>query len=116
MAFSLNSANPNVAATGSTSVQVQVPPLASGRTRRLWRDTCAKPSSDSTSVKVVIKGPATGVLGLLVNPPAAAEPTTSLADSGVCATTPGLQHSDLYLRVDLDVSMSRTDSDAGAEG
>ena len=38
-AFSLNSANPNVAATASPSAQAQVPLAASGSTRRLRRDT-----------------------------------------------------------------------------
>ena len=34
-AFSLNTANSNVAVTVSTSARAQVPPLASGSTRRL---------------------------------------------------------------------------------
>ena len=61
--------------------------------------------------------PATGAHSLLANPLAAAEPS-SLADSGVSATTsdpsPSLQHSDMDLI--LDVSMGFTDSDADAEG
>ena len=61
--------------------------------------------------------PATGAHGLLANPLAAAEPS-SLADSGVSATTsdpsPSLQHSDMDLN--LDVSMAFMDSDADAEG
>ena len=62
--------------------------------------------------------PATGAHGLLANPLAAAKPS-SLADSGVSATTsddlgPSLLHSDMGL--DLDVSIGLTDSDADAEG
>ena len=65
------------------------------------------------------EGPATGAHVLLANPPAAAELTTLLMDSGACATKsddpgPSLQHSDMDL--DLDVFMGLTDSDADAKG
>ena len=40
------------------------------------------------------EGPLTGMLGLLANPPATAEPSTPLEDSGACATT----SDDSYLR------------------
>jgi hypothetical protein len=40
-AFSLNSVNPNVAATALASAQVQVPPVASGSAPRLQRVMCA---------------------------------------------------------------------------
>ena len=56
-AFSLNSANPNMTATASTSAQAQGPPVASGSTRRLRRDTRAESLSDSGSVEVVITSP-----------------------------------------------------------
>jgi hypothetical protein len=56
-AFTLNSANPNVAAKASTSAPV--PPVASGSTRRLRRQTRAEPSSDSGSVEVVMTSPTT---------------------------------------------------------
>ena len=56
-AFSLNSASPNVAATASTSARTQGPPVASGSTRRLWRNTRAESLSDSGSVEVVITSP-----------------------------------------------------------
>ena len=46
-AFSLNSANPNVAATASPSARAQVPPAAGGSTRRLRRDTWVESLSDS---------------------------------------------------------------------
>ena len=57
-AFSLNSASPNVTAIASTSAQAQVPPVSSGSTRRLRRDTCAGSLSDSGSVEVVVTSPA----------------------------------------------------------
>ena len=57
-AFSLNSASLNVAAKASTSAQAQVPPVSSGSTRRLRRDTCAGSLSDSGSVEVVVTSPA----------------------------------------------------------
>ena len=53
-AFSLNSASPNLTAIASTSAQAQVPPVASGSTRRLRRNTCAGPLSDSGNVEVVM--------------------------------------------------------------
>ena len=56
-AFSLNSASPNVTATASTSAQAQGPPVASGGTRRLRRDTCSESLSDSGSVEVVVTSP-----------------------------------------------------------
>ncbi|KAN0136375.1 hypothetical protein V8E53_005743 [Lactarius tabidus] len=56
-AFTLNSANPNVAAKASTLAPV--PPVASGSTRRLRRQTRAEPSSDSGSVEVVMTSPTT---------------------------------------------------------
>ena len=57
-AFSLNSASPNVAAaTASTSAQAQGPPVASGSTRRLRKNTRAESLSDSGSVEVVITSP-----------------------------------------------------------
>ena len=56
-AFSLNSASPNVAAMASTLAQAQGPPVASGSTRRLRRDTRAESSSDSGSVEVVVTSP-----------------------------------------------------------
>ena len=56
-AFSLNSASPNVTAITSTSAQAQVPPVASGSSRRLRRDTCAESLSDSRSVDVVVTSP-----------------------------------------------------------
>ena len=55
--FSLNSASPNVAATASTSAQAQGPPVATGSTRRLRRNTRAESLSDSGSVEVVITSP-----------------------------------------------------------
>ena len=45
-AFSLNSASPNLTAIASTSAQAQVPPVASGSTRRLRRDTRAESLSE----------------------------------------------------------------------
>jgi hypothetical protein len=56
-AFSLNSANPNVTAKASTSAQAQGPPVASGSTRRLRRETRAESLSDSGSVEVVVTSP-----------------------------------------------------------
>ena len=48
-AFSLNSANPNVAATASPSAQAQVPPAVSGSTRQLQRDKWAESLNDSAT-------------------------------------------------------------------
>jgi hypothetical protein len=53
--FTLNSANPNVAAKASTSAPVR--PVASGSTRRLRRHTRAESSSNSGSVEVVTTSP-----------------------------------------------------------
>ena len=90
--------------------------------------TSTTPSDDSKTQQMqgpairqgfCCEGPATGAHVLLANPPAAAELTTLLMDSGACATKsddpgPSLQHSDMDL--DLDVFMGLTDSDADAEG
>ena len=48
-AFSVNSANLNVAATASPSAQAQVPPAASGSTRQLQRDKWAESLNDSAT-------------------------------------------------------------------
>ena len=53
-AFSLNSASSNVIAIASTSAWAQVPPVASGSTRQLRRDTRAESLSDGGSVQVVV--------------------------------------------------------------
>jgi hypothetical protein len=58
-AFTLNSANPNVTGKASTSAKTQGPPVASGSTRRLRRETRAEISSDSGSVEVVMTSPTT---------------------------------------------------------
>ena len=57
LATALNSTSPNVAATASTSAQAQGPPVASGSTRRLWRNTRAESLSNNGSVEVVITSP-----------------------------------------------------------
>jgi hypothetical protein len=56
-AFTLNSANPNVAGKASTSAEAQEPPVASGSTRRLRKETRAEISNDSGIVEVVITSP-----------------------------------------------------------
>ena len=56
-AFSLDSANPDVAAKASTSAQARGPIVANGSTRRLRRETRAESSSESTSMEVVITSP-----------------------------------------------------------
>ena len=48
-AFSVNSANLNVAATVSPSAQAQVPPVASGSVRQLQRDKRAESLNDSAT-------------------------------------------------------------------
>jgi hypothetical protein len=58
-AFILNSANPNVSGKASTSAKAQGPPVASGSTRRLRKETRAEISSDSGSVEVVMTSPTT---------------------------------------------------------